>query len=235
MISTSGNLLLSQAAKGWCCSALFHAVALGSLALVVVDASVSRVVVFGAKQQPFSLMLLSSAENEASMVSSVDLQVDVLPSEATIAERKFRPVPSDFEAPAELLFDETLDESTAKLLKTTRESDQDFSRSVLDVLPENLLAEVSGSETSLPSFEENSPPVYPGLAVARGWQGTVLLRLQVDAEGFVTEVTVLESSGHPVLDAAAANAVRTWRAQPATRDDHSVSATVRLPVHFRLP
>lgn len=57
----------------------------------------------------------------------------------------------------------------------------------------------------------NVPPDYPAIARRRGWQGTATLRIRCDAAGHVTDVHLLQSSGHDVLDRAAIEAVRAWR------------------------
>jgi protein TonB len=49
---------------------------------------------------------------------------------------------------------------------------------------------------------------YPPQARSRGWKGTVLLLASLDAQGRLQELTVQKSSGHSVLDQAAAALVR---------------------------
>lgn len=49
---------------------------------------------------------------------------------------------------------------------------------------------------------------YPSSAAQRNQQGTCLLRITVDRRGNVTDVSLLESSGHRVLDDEAMQAVR---------------------------
>jgi protein TonB len=88
--------------------------------------------------------------------------------------------------------------------------------------------------TTPPDFTNNRPPRYPELARRQGIEGTVLLRLFVAADGRVREVEVAESSGHPILDAEAVTAVRSWRGRPATRDGVPVETVELLPVRFRL-
>lgn len=85
-----------------------------------------------------------------------------------------------------------------------------------------------------PEFSGNRPPRYPALARQQGLDGTVLLRLSIDDRGHVENVEVARSSGHPILDAAAANAVRTWKGRPATRGGKPVATVELLPVRFRL-
>jgi periplasmic protein TonB len=77
-------------------------------------------------------------------------------------------------------------------------------------------------------------PAYPGSARRLGIQGMTTLRVFVAADGRVGEVVVQESAGHPDLDAAAADAVKRWRFEPARRGAEPVGVWVLLPVQFRL-
>lgn len=55
-------------------------------------------------------------------------------------------------------------------------------------------------------------PVYPRLALQRGWQGNVMLNIVVDRAGFPSAVTVRDSSGWEILDDHASDWVkRRWR------------------------
>jgi protein TonB len=80
----------------------------------------------------------------------------------------------------------------------------------------------------------NPPPVYPAAAVASKIEGRVMLRLTITATGDVSRVTVAESSGAPLLDRAALDAVRQWRFRPALRGGMAVEWSCQLPVRFRL-
>jgi periplasmic protein TonB len=62
-----------------------------------------------------------------------------------------------------------------------------------------------------PIAGRSPPPEYPAVARRRGCHGTVMLRLVCDADGHVIEVTLLQSSGHAILDDAAIAAARRWR------------------------
>lgn len=87
---------------------------------------------------------------------------------------------------------------------------------------------------NVPRLLKNVPPTYPPQAVINRWEGTVMLRLHVAANGSVTNLEVLSSSGHHILDVAAIRSVRNWRFVPAKRGGRAVAATVRLPVQFVL-
>lgn len=90
------------------------------------------------------------------------------------------------------------------------------------------------NERIRPRFVSNRPPRYPEQARQRGWQGTVYLRLKLDEQGQVVQVQVERSSGHPVLDAEAVNAVRQWHAEPAQQNGRPVASEELLPVRFEL-
>ncbi len=77
-------------------------------------------------------------------------------------------------------------------------------------------------------------PAYPASARRLGVQGTSLLRVHVLADGRIGDVIVQQSAGHPDLDAAAADAVKRWRFDPARRGQEPVATWVLLPVEFRL-
>ena len=64
-------------------------------------------------------------------------------------------------------------------------------------------------------------------------QGVVILRLQIDEAGSVTDAEVLK--GLPLgLSEAAVAAARQWRFDPATRDGAPVAAQRNVVVEFRL-
>jgi periplasmic protein TonB len=94
--------------------------------------------------------------------------------------------------------------------------------------------EAVGFDRTAPEPLDNPRPVYPPAAIARGWQGKVVLRLSVDAEGRVDRVEIAEGSGFAVLDEAAAAAARQWRFHPARQRGAPVGASVLLPVVFEL-
>jgi len=77
-------------------------------------------------------------------------------------------------------------------------------------------------------------PAYPNSARHAGVQGTTLLRVRVEADGTVGEITVQQSAGHPDLDQAAADAVRRWKFEPAVSGNGDATTWVLIPVEFRL-
>ena len=79
---------------------------------------------------------------------------------------------------------------------------------------------------------QRAAPTYPLLSRRLGESGTVLLRVELNADGDVTDTQVQGSSGYARLDNAALNAVRSWRCTPASRQGQAVRATALQPFHF---
>ena len=75
---------------------------------------------------------------------------------------------------------------------------------------------------------------YPRTAKENGWEGTVRLKVHIQADGEIGEVIVIESSGHDMLDEAAVNMVKEGRATPARRGDKPVDSWVVVPYRFHL-
>ena len=103
-------------------------------------------------------------------------------------------------------------------------------------VPEPILSVGLGGLTSeaTPDGARNRPPDYPAEARRRKWEGTVILRVEVEADGTVRSCDVAVSSGHAVLDDAARAAVRRWRFAPARLAGSAVAARVEVPVRFQL-
>jgi protein TonB len=88
--------------------------------------------------------------------------------------------------------------------------------------------------TANAAYLKNPAPAYPAAAQRRGLQGTVLLRVHVQANGSADVVDVQQSSGHRLLDEAAVEAVRHWSFVPALRGKAPQAGWARVPVEFRL-
>lgn len=84
------------------------------------------------------------------------------------------------------------------------------------------------------NYAHNPKPDYPSIAKSRGWQGKVMLRVLVSAEGAGLSVAVDQSSGHEALDESAVEAVRRWRFIPAKRGETPVASSVLVPIVFKL-
>ena len=79
-----------------------------------------------------------------------------------------------------------------------------------------------------------SPPEYPKLARAKGWEGTVLLKVLVDENGRPSGVWIEKSSGYPLLDFSAQKAVQKWKFYPAQHEHIPYACLTFVPVQFVL-
>ena len=84
------------------------------------------------------------------------------------------------------------------------------------------------------SSKAMNPPRYPPAAFRAGIQGEVILIIDVDASGNVTNVTVEKSSRNRDLDRAAMEAARKWRFNAAESGGKKAAGRVRVPVNFAL-
>lgn len=81
---------------------------------------------------------------------------------------------------------------------------------------------------------EGSPPRYPMESRRKREEGTVVLRLLIDSEGRVADISVAESSGFTRLDQAALQAIRKWRWQPTIRNGQPVEVRGLYSMPFKL-
>ncbi len=100
---------------------------------------------------------------------------------------------------------------------------------------EKLLAPVVDTEPDYQAEYLNNPrPAYPVVARRMGWQGRVVLNVEVLVSGFPGQIKLLQSSGHDVLDNAAINAVKGWRFVPGRQSGHLATQWVHIPIPFIL-
>lgn len=83
-------------------------------------------------------------------------------------------------------------------------------------------------------YLKNPAPEYPALALRRGWEGTVMLRVHVLANGKPGEIQVQKSSGRQQLDDAALAAVKRWSFVPAKQGDVAQDGWVSVPLEFKI-
>ncbi|MBI4027838.1 MAG: energy transducer TonB [Verrucomicrobia bacterium] len=85
-----------------------------------------------------------------------------------------------------------------------------------------------------PDYLKNPPPSYPERARRLNQEGPVLLAVRVTSAGIPDSVEVDQSSGFPLLDAAAVQAVKKWRFNPARLGVIPVNSMVVVPIEFQL-
>lgn len=82
------------------------------------------------------------------------------------------------------------------------------------------------------SYLNNPKPSYPNIANRMGWQGTVVVNVEVLATGLAGQLSLQRSSGHAVLDDAALQAIRNWRFVPARHNGQLVTKHFLIPIPF---
>lgn len=90
-----------------------------------------------------------------------------------------------------------------------------------------------GSRIARPRQLHAPHPVYPELAQRAGVQGTVILEVQLDERGRVSEVTVLRGQRFGLTEAAVA-AVSRWRYEPAHLGGRAVPVLMTVTINFEL-
>ena len=85
-----------------------------------------------------------------------------------------------------------------------------------------------------PLYKENSPPAYPEIARARGYEGIVLVSAEILPDGRVGNMKIRKSSGYAILDQSAIEAVKPWKFEPAKKSGNPFTVWVELPIKFIL-
>ncbi|HSC86802.1 MAG TPA: energy transducer TonB [Polyangiaceae bacterium] len=84
------------------------------------------------------------------------------------------------------------------------------------------------------NYSKNPRPAYPARAKREGWEGKVVVRVQVLANGRPGAMKVQQSSGRTALDEAALEAIKGWSFVPARQAGEAVAGWVTVPIVFRL-
>ncbi len=102
-------------------------------------------------------------------------------------------------------------------------------------------AQTANAAPSLPDREPdyraaylNNQARYPMAARRMGWEGKVVLSVEVLANGSPGQIKLHQSSGHEVLDNAALQAVRGWRFIPARQGGQAIAKEFLIPIPFVL-
>jgi protein TonB len=90
----------------------------------------------------------------------------------------------------------------------------------------------AGVHVAPPRKLHHVPPQYPEIARRARVQGSVVIECRIDERGHVVEANV--EIGHPLLDAAALEAVRQWLYVPSLLNGVQVAVLMTVTVNFRL-
>lgn len=126
------------------------------------------------------------------------------------------------------------EEPRAALAAPTGPVSGDGSSPVPGTAPITLQSPGGSWTAGRPGSLGNVPPRYPELARRLGQEGRVVLTVAVDPAGRPATVAIATSSGFPLLDESALDAVRRWRFHPRRLAALSVASTVEIPIRFQL-
>ncbi len=93
-----------------------------------------------------------------------------------------------------------------------------------------------GNRDTKPGFDTaalNRLVIYPEPARRQKISGTVIVEVMVSDKGKVTGTSIVQGV-HPLLDTAAAEALRKYRFTPARQGDKPVKGSIRLPLVYVL-
>ncbi len=91
-----------------------------------------------------------------------------------------------------------------------------------------------GGNGARPRYAQNPKPAYPQEAREKGYEGEVILRVEVLPNGRVGQIEVKNSSGYELLDRSALTAVKQWKFVPAKKGDTPIPLWVNIPIKFQL-
>jgi protein TonB len=98
--------------------------------------------------------------------------------------------------------------------RSRQEADRHLRNSILELVASNLK--------------------YPPLARRKGWQGTVVLELRIEADGRISRLHVNATSGYPVLDRAAVESLQLASVTQAGQWLDGEAVDILIPVEYRL-
>lgn len=164
---------------------------------------------------------------KAETVMEVRLGAEAAPAEVSFRERPERTL--DVESPEIEIAAEPRDEPEPppRSFRGERRPPRARPPSAVERVAPSSEAPPAEESTVRPTpLAHNRPPAYPVLARRLGYEGRVVVRVRVSADGAAEEVVLAGSSGHDSLDRAALDAVRGWR--------FTAGGETEVTVRFRL-
>lgn len=101
-------------------------------------------------------------------------------------------------------------------------------------VPTSKVEETITAATGNAAYLNNPSPDYPAFAQRQGWEGNVLLRVHVLANGKPDKVEIKQSSGRKTLDESALTAVKNWTFIPSKRGNTAIDGWATVPIEFKL-
>lgn len=92
-----------------------------------------------------------------------------------------------------------------------------------------------GGVSALPVLEAMAKPItYPGWARRKGFEGLLVVALEILEDGSVGRWKIIRSTGEEALDKAAQKAFLAWKFQPALKDGKPIKSCIHIPINFEL-
>jgi len=153
-------------------------------------------------------------------------------------KEKIRPPEQTVKPVIQIVVDEEIDGEEEEELEIV----ETIEKTILDPYEEKEVPKTFGQTSRFVVYEDppvpirQVKPVYPDFAKKSGIEGSVVLEVEVFADGSVGAIEIKKSlmAGPGGLDEAAINAVRQWEFSPAKSGGKPVSVWVTFPVEFSL-
>ena len=95
--------------------------------------------------------------------------------------------------------------------------------------------------TSLPGdrlsalVSKTATPYYPKDAINNNWEGTIILEVSINPDGYVSHIKIIQSTGHDILDITFMDTVREhYQFKPKRVMGENKKDTVRLNYNYEL-
>jgi protein TonB len=88
--------------------------------------------------------------------------------------------------------------------------------------------------TSAPPDECTQSVFHPAIAIRLHHEGATVLAFRIGIDGHLTDIHIVQSSGHQELDDAAVERTKCWRYKPALRNGQPVEVPWQASVRWKL-
>ena len=201
--------------------------------IVVFSVALHAVVLYGWTMSSFEPPVLDMLAGEMSVA---------LAFEPELSEEPVELVEEPVEEPVELV-EEPVEEPVELVEEPVEEPVELAPEPVKAVVKVAEPVEVKPAAASIPSIgirtdpsplkELNKPPLYPSRLGRRLHGKTVLLEVQVLADGSVGEIRMEKASRYSLANKAVLKAVKNWKYRPAKRDGLAVEALHQERIVFK--
>ncbi len=177
-------------------------------------------------------------ELQTNMPQLQESEPEITSERKTTQESTMKPAVSDttktIESTASAVADERFTQRDALPLKLEMESASTNEQSIVLAKADRSVIDGAGRRRDATPATGNAKPKYPRVAIRKGYEGNVVLRVTVSSTGKVKDIFVDTGSGYRSLDKSAINSVKRWRFEPAVENGKAVESETKVPIVFRL-